>query len=89
MDSDVQAEGPNSGRIQERGDAEQSDMAKKKKLLVLKKLATDSLELPSMVHDLCGKPEIRLPGVTPMRWSERFAASGKNQCHVAPRIRLV
>jgi len=63
-------------------------VARKKRALVLEKLSEDSGELASMIADLCGKPKIRLDGVKPTRWSQRFAASGKNRCSTAPRLRL-
>ncbi len=62
-------------------------MPKKKKLLTLAQLAKDSDQLPAMLAELSGKPDFRLDGVK-SRWSERFAASGKNRCAIAPRIRL-
>jgi hypothetical protein len=63
-------------------------LKRKRNPIVLNKLAKDSGELTSMLADLCGKPEIRLDGVKPARWSRRFAASGKTKCAPAPRIRL-
>lgn len=65
-------------------------MKRKRRNILLNKLSQDSaLDLTAMVNELCdksinpqGEPEIAL------RWSRRFAASGKGLCTPAPRIRL-
>ena len=60
-------------------------MMKKRKALVLEKLAEESGELASMVAELSAKLGIPRDRDLPMRWSRRFAASGKDGA--APRIR--
>lgn len=59
---------------------------KKRKPIILQRLSKDSVDLLSMLADLCGKSEIGLEGIAPERWSRPFAAIGK--CNIAPRIRL-
>jgi hypothetical protein len=63
-------------------------MAKGKKSVVLAKLAQDSRgELKAMVAELSGaKSELEGADAKPVKWGQRFAASGKTKS--APKIRL-
>jgi hypothetical protein len=62
-------------------------MARRKKVLVLAKLAEDSTgQLKSMVKELVGdRPALAGDVAKAAHWSRRFAASGKG---FAPRIRI-
>jgi hypothetical protein len=64
-------------------------MAKKNKAIVFGRLAEDrKSELNAMVKDLERSNSGALAEIAPhTHWSQRFAASGKGQCRVAPRIR--
>jgi hypothetical protein len=65
-------------------------MAKKNKAIVLCRLAEDcNSELKAMVRDLEGSSSRALAETAPnTHWSQRFAASGKGTCRVAPRVRM-
>lgn len=63
-------------------------MAKSRNSVVLVKLARDSrAELESMVAELSGvRSDSKGTGTSSVRWSRRFAASGKDG--FAPKLRL-
>jgi hypothetical protein len=64
-------------------------MTRKKKPLVLAKLAEDPRsELESMLNDLAGDRAHASDDAKLSQWARRFSATGKNTCRVAPRIRL-
>ena len=63
-------------------------VARKRATLLLHELAEDSNgELKAMVAELSGEKQER-DGVKDPHWSRRFAASGKDGCAGAPRIRM-
>jgi len=64
-------------------------MARRKKPLVLAKLAEDSRsELESMFNDLAGDQAHASDDAKLSQWGRRFSATGKSTCAPAPRIRL-
>jgi hypothetical protein len=60
---------------------------RKRSPIVLEKLPHDNDgELKEMLAEL--QSDTASDPVRPARWNRRFAASGKNKCASAPRIRL-
>ncbi len=63
-------------------------MAQKRIPIIVDKLIEDP-KLETMLADLDGGPAVHdADGVRSARWSKRFAASGKQTCAKAPRIRM-
>lgn len=63
-------------------------MARKRTSIKLDALEQESsIELEAMMAELTGETAAGASGAKDAHWSKRFAASGKDSCGTAPRIR--